>query len=210
MVLGAGFFLFATGVLLPAPMRRVDPPRAELDRFLPAYQFGEAHQTLIHASCERVYRAIHEVSADEITLFRTLTWIRRFGRPGPEGILNAPERRPILEVATSTSFLTLAEVSGRETVIGTLVAAPPGFKLSQRTPEAFRALDRPGFAKAAMNFLLEETEPGACLLTTETRVYAADDATRRRFAAYWHVIYPGSALIRIMWLRAIRRRAERP
>src|SRR5205085_12342948 len=26
----------------------------------------------------------------EITLFRALTWIRRFGRAGPEGILNAP------------------------------------------------------------------------------------------------------------------------
>jgi hypothetical protein len=26
---------------------------------------------------------------------------------------------------------------------------------------------------------------------------------------YWRVIHPGSALIRIAWLRAIRRRAER-
>ncbi len=30
-----------------------------------------------------------------------------------------------------------------------------------------------------------------------------------RFAIYWRVIYPGSALIRRMWLDAIRRRAER-
>ena len=28
---------------------------------------------------------------------------------------------------------------------------------------------------------------------------------RRRFAGYWRVIYPGSALIRRMWLRAIIR-----
>ncbi|HYW41393.1 MAG TPA: hypothetical protein VE959_00970 [Bryobacteraceae bacterium] len=28
------------------------------------------------------------------------------------------------------------------------------------------------------------------------------------FAAYWRMIYPGSALIRRMWLRAIKRRAE--
>ena len=32
-------------------------------------------------------------------------------------------------------------------------------------------------------------------------------AARRRFAAYWRVIYPGSAIIRRMWLRAIERRA---
>jgi len=31
---------------------------------------------------------------------------------------------------------------------------------------------------------------------------------RMRFAAYWRVIYPGSALIRVMWLRAIKQRAE--
>ncbi|MFL6200136.1 MAG: hypothetical protein ACJ76J_13235 [Thermoanaerobaculia bacterium] len=31
---------------------------------------------------------------------------------------------------------------------------------------------------------------------------------RRRFAAYWRIIYPGSAFIRIMWLKAIRERAH--
>jgi hypothetical protein len=45
-------------------------------------------------------------------------------------------------------------------------------------------------------------------LTTETRIYATDTSARKKFAAYWRVIYPGSALIRVMWLRAIRGRAE--
>jgi len=43
-----------------------------------------------------------------------------------------------------------------------------------------------------------------------TRVFASGPAARRRFAAYWRVIYPGSALIRRMWLRAIERRATSP
>jgi hypothetical protein len=59
-----------------------------------------------------------------------------------------------------------------------------------------------------MNFRIEDAGPTACTLTTETRVYATDASTRRRFAGYWRVIYPGSALIRRMWLRAIARRAE--
>lgn len=42
----------------------------------------------MRAPKERVYRAIREVTAGEILLFRTLTWLRRFGRPGPESILN--------------------------------------------------------------------------------------------------------------------------
>ena len=61
---------------------------------------------------------------------------------------------------------------------------------------------------AAMNLRIEDAGPAACTLTTETRVYATDTSTRRHFAFYWRVIYPGSALIRRMWLRAIARRAE--
>jgi hypothetical protein len=58
-----------------------------------------------------------------------------------------------------------------------------------------------------MNFRLED-EGETCLVSTETRVQTTDASSRRRFAMYWFVIYPGSALIRRMWLRAIKRRAE--
>jgi hypothetical protein len=60
-----------------------------------------------------------------------------------------------------------------------------------------------------MNFRLEDEGNGWTRVTTETRVFATDDRARHRFAAYWRAIYPGSALIRRMWLRAIRLRAER-
>jgi hypothetical protein len=63
------------------------------------------------------------VTTEEIVFFRTLTWLRRFGRPGPEGILNLPPHVPLLDVATRTSFLVLAEEPGREIVLGTLVHA---------------------------------------------------------------------------------------
>ena len=74
-------------------------------------------------------------------------------------------------------------------------------------PQDFAALTAPGFAKAVMNFRIEDEGGGWTRLTTETRIDATDSATRRRFAAYWRVIYPGSALIRREWLRAIRERA---
>ena len=109
-----------------------------------------------------------------------------------------------------TGFLLLAEESDRELVIGAVVAAPPGWRLRDRpTPEAFPAFRQPNFALAAMNFRLEDAGGGETLLTTETRVFATDAAARRRFAPYWRTIYPGSALIRVMWLRAIVRRAEK-
>lgn len=58
-----------------------------------------------------------------------------------------------------------------------------------------------------MNFLVTPDGPGRSVVSTETRVFANSPSARRRFAAYWRVIYPGSAIIRRMWLRAIERRA---
>ena len=211
VVLAGALALVAAGWLLPAREERVSAVASRLDEFAPAWQFGELHRTTIHEPRQRVYAAIKEVTASEILLFRTLTWIRRGGRAGPAGILNASENRPLLEVAARSSFLPLAEDAGREIVLGTLVIAPRGWRLAGRmAPAAYQALAAPGFAKAAINFKVDDGDRDTCVVTTETRVFATDAATRRRFAAYWRVIYPGSALIRVMWLRAIRLRAEGP
>jgi hypothetical protein len=194
---------------LPAQETRVAAAETQLDQFKPAYQFREVHTIRVHASREKVFAALKEVRADEIFLFRTLTWLRRFGRPGPESLLNAPNEKPILDVALRSGFLLLVEEPAREVVLGAVVAAPPGWRLRDRpTPDAFRDFHAPDFALAAMNFRLEDAGAGETLLTTETRMYATDASARRRFAPYWRTIYPGSALIRIMWLRAVKHRAE--
>ncbi len=204
----AGLLVAATAAALPAPDARAST-RTRLDEYVPRYQFSERHTIRIQAPPDAAYRAIQAVTADEIRLFQTLTWIRRFGRRGPESILHAPGRQPLLDVATRTTFLRLAEEPGRELVVGTLVAAPRGWTRDRAaTPAAFQALAGPGFAKAAMNFRVEPDGRGGSVVTTETRVFATDAPTRRRFAIYWRVIYPGSALIRRSWLAAIRRRAE--
>jgi len=59
-----------------------------------------------------------------------------------------------------------------------------------------------------MNFNVEDAGGGMSRLVTQTRVAATDAEAERAFARYWRVIYPGSALIRRMWLRAIKARAE--
>jgi hypothetical protein len=210
-LLATGLVVVLAGWALPAEELRVDSPRTELDHFMPVYQFHEFHSIRVAASKEKVYGAIKSVTADEIFMFRTLTWIRRFGRPGPESIVHAPEHQPLLDVATKTSFLLLAEEPNHEIVVGTAVGVPRGWRPRRRpTPEEFRAVREPGFALATMNFLIEDAGPGACTLTAETRVFKTDLSARRRFAAYWRVVYPGSALIRRMWLRAIARRADPP
>jgi len=88
LVLGLSLIVVVTGLFLPARAVCVATPRTQLDQFAPAYQFSEFHSIRIAAPKEQVYRAIKLVTADEIVLFRTLTWLRRFGRPGPESILS--------------------------------------------------------------------------------------------------------------------------
>ena len=149
------------------------------------------------------------IRASEITFFKTLTWIRRGGRNLPESILNAGDSTPLLDVAARSGFIYLADDPPRELVVGTIVIAPRGARCAS-SPDIFKTARPPGYALAAMNFLVEPAGPNESIVSTETRVFASDPQTRRRFARYWRLIYPGSALIRRMWLRAIRKRATTP
>jgi hypothetical protein len=206
-IAGLGVLIAGIGFALPAPESRTAKVETRLDEFLPAWQFNERHSITVEASPDRVFLALTQVRADEIALFRTLTWIRRGGRAMPEGILNASGQRPLLDVATRSGFIYLANDPPREIVLGTVVVAPPG-KRMDLTPESFKTPLPPGFALAAMNFVVSPEGPNASRLTTETRVFATSYGASRRFAVYWRMIYPGSAIIRRMWLRAVRRRAN--
>jgi hypothetical protein len=208
-IAGMGMVLAATGLMIPALESRAAIPRTRLDEFAPAWQFHEVHTRRIAAPPARVFDAIKRVRADEIFLFRTLTWIRRGGRQMPQNILNAGSRESLIDVATHNGFVRLADDAPRELVIGTVVDAPAGPRRTL-TPGAFQKPLPPGFALATMNFLVTPDGPNASRVSTETRVFANNPSARRRFAAYWRVIYPGSAIIRRMWLRAIERRALLP
>lgn len=206
LVVAAGALLTLIGLGLPVSEHRIPRAQTHLDRFAPAWQFREVHSLRIHAPPARVYEAIQRVRADEIFLFRTLTWIRRGGRALPPSILNAGNRESLIDVATGSSFVRLADSMPHELVIGTVVMAPAGFQRTL-TRQAFQQQLPAGFALATMNFLVTAHGTDGSVVVTETRVYANSPAAQRRFAAYWRIIYPGSAIIRRMWLRAIRRRA---
>ena len=205
MVVDAGILLLVIGFLAPTGESRATGT-TRLDALMPAWHFHELHTIRVAAPPERTFAAIEAVRADEIFLFRTLTWIRRGGRPVPESILNAGNRDPLIDVALRGGFERLADDPPRELVIGTVVAVPAG-AADTLTPQLLLN-PPPGYAVAAMNFLVVPDGPNGSLVSTETRVFANGAAARRRFAAYWRVIYPGSALIRRMWLRAVRDRAE--
>jgi hypothetical protein len=208
IMLLCGIGAMVIGDNLPVTSTRVPAMRTRLDEFAPIYQFHERHTTVVEASRERVYAAVKTVEPDEILGFRTLTWMRRLGRQGAENILNPPAHQPILETAVRTGFIPLADDREREVVFGLVMT--PLLPVSKPTPETYKKLDRPLTMTATMNFRIEPIDAYHCRLTTETRMYSRDIDAQRLFAMYWRLIYPGSAMIRRMWLRAIRKRAESP
>ena len=206
---GGAVAIIAIAMITPSP-RSSEGTRSGIDDFMPVFHFREQHTILVAAPPARAYAAIRLVSADEIALFNLFVTIRRFGQPGPESILNAPGQQPILDVALRTTFMLLLERAPSEIVVGTAVVAPPGTRRPDTfTGDDFKALTRPGFARATMNFVVDDLGNGTSRITTETRVFATDDVTLGRFTPYWRVIFPGSSILRATWLRAIKTRAEK-
>jgi hypothetical protein len=197
------------------PSLRTSSAGFAIDEFAPDFHFREHHTIVVSAAPDRAYAAIKSVTADEIGLFNLFTSIRRFGRPGPESILNAPGQQPILDVATRTGFLLLLDRSPAEVVIGAVVVAPPRTGPPREGPrreftiEEFKGLTQPGFAKATMNFRIEDLGNGTSRIETETRVFATDRTALRRFTPYWRIVFPGSWILRATWLEAIKTRAEK-
>ena len=206
-ILIAGVLIAVVATRLPAAETTVAWPQTALDRAIPSYQFHEVHSIAVRATPERVYGAIKDVTPDEILFFHTLIAIRQLGRPLPADVTSLPPNLPLFEIATRTTFVKLAD-TGQELMSGTLVRRPPGAERPRNPVDFLELRSRPGYALALMNFTVTPGDDGASIVTTETRVYATDPATRRGFGVYWRIIYPGSALMRRMWLRAIKQRAE--
>jgi hypothetical protein len=125
---------------------------------------------------------------------------RRVVGPGDRPIVEQMERRGFVQLAATDDELVLG-------VVGRFWR--PSSEIRRISAEDFAHFADPGSVRAAVNFRAVP-EGDHTLLSTETRIDAVDEAARRSFRRCWRFIYPGSAAIRIAWLRAIRRRAERP
>jgi hypothetical protein len=187
-----------------------------LDRYLPEYHFVERHATHVRAPAAAVYRAIHELTGDELRLARPLFWLRALPARllGRRVATRTQTHQTVLQTVLAGGFVLLDDQPDREIALGTIGRfwQLSGGGAKARVPEAaaFASFAEPTYAKAALDFRLEPSADGAATqLSTETRIFTPDPHTRRRFARYWRLIHPGSALIRLIWLRAIRRRAER-
>jgi hypothetical protein len=183
---------------------------SRLDELLPNFDVEIIHTRRVGASPAGAVAAARAATPGEMPLVRFLYALR-----SAPAVLTRARRlprdkgRPQWEQMLESGFVSLADEED-EIVLG--YAGQP-WKLSGGSPAGVRSaaawegFATPGYVKAAMSFRAEAAEGGA-LLTTQTRVLATDEVSRRRFGRYWRVIRPGSSLIRLSWLRAAARRAE--
>jgi hypothetical protein len=175
-----------------------------LDGVMPEYDVHEVHELWVPADPAAAYDAVLAVSASEVRLFGPLMRLRTFGRSGR--VFDATN--PLLEEMKRIGFVELGVRPGEEVVLGAIGRfwSPTGNR--PRAAPDFAAFDEPGFAKAAMNFIVAPADGGS-RIRTETRIVGTDPGATRRFRVYWAVIRLGSGAIRRSWLKAIRRRLER-
>jgi hypothetical protein len=186
-----------------------------LDDFLPVYHFTELHSITINAPPDAVYRAVKEVTPAELSwMFHLLFGIRSLPvRLKGQKRLGFSAPQPLLAQMLDGGFVLLADEPQREIVfglIGQFWTLSGSGEVSLANAQDFVQFERPDYGKVAANFYVSQADShGNVRVSTESRTYTPDPQARKKFGWYWRVIYPGSAYIRVLMLKAIKRRAER-
>jgi hypothetical protein len=171
------------------------------------------HDRTVAAPPEKVWRAVHQVTAAELAVTRPLMTLRALPARlhGMGDTLAAAPDTPFVERFLQRGWGVL---SARAPELFAAGAIGQPWRLSRgdsvplTNPAAFAAFVQPGYVRMAMSFELAPAGAGT-RLRTETRVQPTDAASARAFARYWLAIRLPSGVIRRELLRAIARRAER-
>lgn len=180
-----------------------------LDEFLREYDVNEVHSARVAAPPADVLAAARSLTPREVRPVSALMAVRTLPaillRRGSSGSPRLDG--PLIDRLRERGFTLLAELPDEVVLgaVGRFWTVDSGIRRVSR--DEFVTFEEPGFAKAVLNFHVRAV-PGGTVMTTETRVRTTDAEARRKFRRYWRVVMPGSALIRRVWLRAIRKRAE--
>ncbi len=178
-----------------------------LNDVMPEWHWCETYGRRFPAPAETSLEAMLGVRAADMPFTRRLMALRdlpsriikrspRFDGPRPDS--------PLIDAMLAFGFCRLGEVPGREFTFGLIDQSwrlDGGERIAVEDPVGFIAFDRPGFVKIAANFAATPLGDGA-FVSTQTRILATDDRTRRVFGAYWLFIRPFSGTTRKDWLRA--------
>jgi hypothetical protein len=205
LVLAGGVALTFAALSWPASMVRVTQPRTRLDDVMPEYQFYERHSARIHARPEQVMQSVRQSTFGDMKSLVTLLKIRAAALRIHETGDSLHEKR-VLDAFLESGYLFGG--SDQEVVMAGAWNARAKRRPDVRTLQDFADYREQGAIKMAYEFIVEDAGGGWSTITTETRVLALDDLTRRGMGRYWRLIVPGSGLLRRQWLEGIKKRAE--
>lgn len=169
------------------------PQGLVIDHYMPDWHFRERHWVKVSAPPEEVLRAAREMTWREAPVARFLLAFTR-NKLRPEG-------RVLDDFAMGGD--TVLELAEAELVYGGIGSQAGPVRPDRPMAEVFRDYAAPGCTKVVFTLHL-----AGGILSTETRIWATDEETRRRFGHYWKVIRIPSGMIRIALLSAIKRRVD--
>jgi hypothetical protein len=184
-----------------------------LDKYLPTFQFNEIHRVTVRASPEETFAAIKQLTPSELSpLVNLMLNLRSLpARLSGERGMELKGEKPMLDVMYAGGFVPLEESSDEIVfgMVGQFWKLKPDAEPTFQNPQEFLAYNDPAFAKVATNLRVTPHLAGSVICSTETRIHVPDPGTRKKFAFYWRLISMGSGWIRVLWLHAIKHRAER-
>ncbi len=181
---------------------------ALIDEFLPTYTVNEYHSIDVHAPAPLVYESLRTTSLFAAPAVRLLFWLRSL--PARTTRRRVPRHREVtIDTWLRTGTVLLGERPAKELLIGLVGQFWNPYQRHERLDRAgFRQFNRPGFAKAVINFSLTQKTDTLVNLATETRVLCLGRRSWWWFRLYWLVIAPFSAYTRRQMLQAIKEHAE--
>jgi hypothetical protein len=191
-----------------APRPSPDEQDDLLDRFMPAYEVVERHHVRVDAPAPIVLAAAQDMDLLHAPLARAIFKARELVLGAePE---NHPRPRGLMAEVQSLGWGVLAEVPGREIVVGSVTKpweANPTFRALR--PDDFRAFNEPDHVKIVWTLRADPVGAAESIFRTETRVLTTDPAARAKFRRYWSFLSPGIILIRWACLGPLKAEAER-
>ena len=179
-----------------------------LDHVMPAYDIVERHHIAIDAPAEVTFAAACEQDLMALPVVRSIVKARELILGSDPDIAERP--RGLLEYTKSIGWGVLAEVPGREIVMGA-VTQPWQANVVFRPlpPDQFAAFNEPGYVKIVWTLRADPLGTHTSTFRTETRAVATDAFARAKFRQYWSFLSPGIIAIRWASLHPLKSEAER-
>jgi hypothetical protein len=182
------------------------PRGVNLDRFLPAYELSDRHETHVKAPVSLTYSAMRDLDLQRSGMVRAILKSRKLWTGDDEEM----EHRPFLEQVHAMGWGLLAEVPGRTMVFGAVTKPwESDVQLHALPPAKFTSFRKPGWTKVVWTIEIDPEAPGGSVFRTQTRVATTDATARQQFRSYWWKVKPAVSFVRQQALSMVRSDAER-